>query len=233
MKSRLVAMLLITFGISHAAGEFRYEVKRDKLWRSERGVLTVNEQGMQYRSENGKTALDFAFADIRKADVSDPRKVRLYTYDRAKMRFTQPREHEFELREGATNAGLAQFLAGRMERPILGAYELANAGAEIPAYHRHALGGCHGVLRFGPLAIQFESKDPTDSRTWVYADIETVGTMSPFHFRLTSYAETYNFDLKERLSPEDYRTVWHRVYTADFQTSESGKMALAPQGLTF
>jgi hypothetical protein len=226
-------MLLITFGISHAAGEFRYEVKRDKLWKGERGVLTVNGQGIQYRSENGKTALDLPFQDIRKVDVSDPREIRLYTYDRAKTRLTQPREHEFELREGTTSAALTQFLAERLKRPILGAYELVNAGPEIPAYHRHTLGGCHGVVRFGPQAIQFESKDPTHSRTWVYADIETIGTMSPFHFRLTSYAETYNFDLKERLSPEDYRTVWHRVYTADFPTSESGETTLAPQALTF
>ena len=56
------------------------------------------------------------------------------------------------------------------------------------------------------------------SRTWVHADIETIGTMDPFHFRLTTYAETYNFDLKERLSPEDYRSVWHSLYS---QTSES------------
>ena len=223
MKSCLVAMLLITFEISQAADQFQYEVRRDKLSGSERGVLTVNERGIQYRSDNGKTALDFAFGDIRKADVSDPHKIRLYTYDRAKRRLTQPREHEFELREGTTNAGLARFLAERLKRPILGAYELANAGPEIPAYHRHALGGCHGVVRFGPQAIQFESKDPTHSRTWVYADIETVGTMNPFHFRLTSYAETYNFDLKERLDPENYRTIRARVYTADFANHQGSK----------
>jgi hypothetical protein len=41
--------------------------------------------------------------------------------------------------------------------------------------------------------------------------------MNAFHFRLASYAETFNFDLKERLSPEDYRSLWRRVYTNDFQ----------------
>ena len=42
--------------------------------------------------------------------------------------------------------------------------------------------------------------------------------MAPFHFRLTTYAETYNFDLKQRLSAEDYRSIWRGVYS---QASES------------
>ncbi len=215
MKKRLLLMLLIAFGTLWAADAFRYEVKRDKLWRSERGVLTVNEQGIQYRSENGKTALDLPFLDVRKVDVSDPHKIRVQTYDRAKKRLSQPGEHEFELREGTTSAGLTQFLVERMKRPVLGTYELANTGSEIPVYHRHALGGCHGVLRFGPAAVQFESKEPKHSRTWIYSDIETVGTMNPFHFRVTSFVETFNFDLKERLDPEDYRAIRAHVYTPD------------------
>lgn len=220
MKNRLVAMLLITFGTSQAANEFRYEVKRDKPWGTERGILTVNEQGIQYRSDNGKTALDFPLEDIRKVDLSDPDEIRLFPYDRAKMRLTHPREYEFELREGTTRAGLTQFLAERLKRPVLGAYELANTGPEIPAYHRHFLSGCNGVLRFGPAAVQFESKDPKHSRTWLYEDVQTVGTMDVFHFRLTTFQETYNFDLKERLLPEDYRTIWRRVYDTGNQTSE-------------
>ena len=50
--------------------------------------------------------------------------------------------------------------------------------------------GCDGALRFDRDAIRFDSMNRKHSRTWVHADIETIGTMDPFHFRLTTYAET-------------------------------------------
>ena len=233
MLRLFILVLLAAMGVSQTAGEFHYGVKRDKLWGGEPGVLTVDDGGIRYRSENGKTALDFTFEDIRKADVSDPRRIRLYTYDRAKKRLTAPSRFEFRLRKGATSSALAQFLAARLERPVIGAYEIEEADLDRQAYHRHGLGGCHGVLWFGPKAIVFESKDPKHSRTWSYEDIQTIGTMNAFHFRLTGYAETFNFDLKQRLSLDNYRTVWHRVYTADLRTSGSGPIALAPQELAF
>ena len=108
MRRALCAVVLSVLGISQAVGEFRYEVKRDKLWGGELGVLTVDEGGIQYRSENGKTALAFAFEDIRKADLSDPRRIWLYTYDRAKKRLTWAQRFEFDLREGTTSSALTR-----------------------------------------------------------------------------------------------------------------------------
>jgi len=212
MKKGPAILLLALLAVSQAAGEFRYEVKRDKLWGGESGVLTIGKGGIRYRSENGKTALDFVFEDIRKADVSHPRRIRLYTYDRAKKRLTLPSQFEFKLREETTSPALTQFLTVRLERPVIGAYPVEETGLEAPAYHRHILGGCHGVLRFGSEAVVFDSDNPQHSRTWTYQDIQTIGTMNPFHFRLTSYAETYNFDLKRRLPPGRYREIWRLVY---------------------
>ena len=220
MRRTLCIAVLSIAGISQAPGEFRYEVKLDKLWGGEPGVLTVDEGGIHYRSENAKTALDLDFEDVRKADVSDPRKIRLYTYDRAKKRLTRASRFEFTLREGTTSPALTQFLVARLERPVVGSHQVEKAGVEIPAYHRHGLGGCHGILRFGSAAIVFESEEPKHSRTWTHEDIQTIGTMNAFHFRLTSYAETFNFDLKRRLSADDYRTLWRHVYLTDNQVSE-------------
>ncbi len=220
MRRVLCAVVLALMGVSQAPGEFRYQVKRDKLWGGESGVLTVDESGIQYRSESGKTALKFAFEDIRKADVSDRRKILLYTYDRARKRLTGASRFEFSLREGTTGSALTQFLEVRMERPVIGAYQVEGADVDMPAYHRHGLGGCHGILQFGAAGVVFESKDPKHSRTWTYDEIQTIGTTDPFNLRLTSYAETFNFDLKRRLSPEDYRTLWRRLYITDTQASE-------------
>ena len=233
MHRLFVFVLLAAVGASQTAEEFRYLVKRDKFWGGESGILAIDENGIRYRSDNGKTTLDFAFADIRKADVSDPRQIWLYTYDRAMTRLTQPRRFEFALREGTTSSRLTEFLAAHLQRPPVGAYQIDNDGTKVLAYHRHRLGGCHGTLQFGPEAIEFESKEPKHSRTWVYKDIRTVGTMDPFNFRVTSYSETYSFDLKQRLSAEDYRAVWHRLYTVGFQSRERDGVMLAPQALTF
>ena len=216
---RVVAFLLVAVAAGPLArGEFRYEVRRDKFWGSEAGVLAIDRGGVHYRSENEKTLLDFAFEDIRKADVSDPRKVRLFSYERAKKRLARRRLYQFKILEGTTGEALAEFLAERLARPVVGAYGTQEGATGIPVFHRHVLGGCDGSLRFDRDAIRFDSMNRKHSRTWVHADIETIGTMDPFHFRLTTYAETYNFDLKERLSPEDYRSVWHSLYS---QTSES------------
>ena len=217
---RVVALLLVAVVTGPLArGEFRYEVRRDKFWGSEAGILAIDRSGVHYRSENEKTVLDLGFEDIRKADVSNSRQVRLLTYERSNKRLARPRVYQFKILEGTTGEALAEYLAGRLERPVMGAYGIQEGDGGIPAYHRHVLGGCDGTLRFDRNAIRFDTKNGTHARTWPHADIETIGTMDPFHFRLTTYAETYNFDLKERLSPEDYRSVWHSVYSpaSEFQ----------------
>ena len=214
----VVLVLVAVVAAPLARGEFRYEVRRDKFRGSEAGVLTIDASGVHYRSENEKTLLDFSFEDIRKADVSDSQEVRLFTYQRSKKRLARPRLYQFKILEGTTGEALAEFLAERLERPVVGAYGIQEGSGGIPAYHRHVLGGCDGTLRFDRDAIRFDSRNRKHSRTWVHADIETIGTMDPFHFRLTTYAETYNFDLKERLSPEEYRSVWHSLYS---EASES------------
>ena len=216
---RVAAFLLVAVATGPLArGEFRYEVSRDKFWGGEAGALTIDRSGVHYRSKNEKTVLDFAFDDIREADVSDPRKVRLFSYERAKKRLARPRLYQFKILEGTTGEALAAFLVERLERPVVGAYGIQEGAGGIRAYHRHVLGGCDGSLRFDGDAVGFDSTNQKHSRTWVYADIETIGTTDPFHFRLTTYAETYNFDLKERLSPEDYRSIWRSLYS---QASES------------
>ncbi len=68
------------------------------------------------------------------------------------------------------------------------------------------------TLSIGSAGIQFASKRGKDSRTWLYRDIQTIGTSDPFHFRVTSYAETFTFDLKERLPKAAYDLAWQAVY---------------------
>ncbi len=152
--------------------------------------------------------------DIRAADVSDPKAIRIETYDRLRRKLGERREYTFRLIEGTHPAELAQFFSERIAGPVEGFYATAPPAFTIPAYHRHALRGVPGRLEIGPQAIRFVAEKPADSRTWLYRDIESIGNSDPFHLRVSTGAETYMFDLKERLKPEAYDFAWEKVFEA-------------------
>lgn len=198
---------------AEAAETFKYPVKREKVRRDERGELQVDTAGIRYRSDNGKTSIGIALGDIHEADLSDPRVIRIETYDILKRRLTGRRVHAFRLIEGKFDESLISFFAAHSQRPVIGSYDIAGAKpTEINAYHRHRLGGCHGKLQISVKGIRFTTAHPVDSRTWGHKDIETIGSMNEFHFRVATLAETYNFDLKERLSNVTYEKIVRQAY---------------------
>jgi hypothetical protein len=209
---RFIAMWLLLAGAAPAIAELTYDVRRDRLWGGEAGVLTIDESGLLYRSNDEKTTVKLLYQEIRKIDLSDSRKIRIWTYNRAAKRLTLRRKLEFDLVQGSISGRLPGFLADRLERPVLGTTREEPVGAEIPAYHRHLAGGCDGTIMLGHEAVWFVSEEAKHSRTWPFEDIETIGSMDPFHLRVSTYAETYNFDLKQRLPEETYRDLWLRVY---------------------
>ena len=222
MRLLLFSFLLSTAAFAEAATPFEFAVYRTKLPRHEPGQLTINESGVSYRSENGKTSLTLPFLDIREADLSDPVRITLTTYDIAKLRLGGNRVISFRLREGTHAEDLARYFSEHLKRPVVGAYALPDEGAvEIPAYHRELLGGSHGTLLIGPDGIRFVSKKAKESRTWLYQDINTIGRGDAFHFRLSTSAETYTLDLKERLPESAYRLAWQRVYNLGLERRSS------------
>ena len=213
MLKFLLALLLCAASAAQAGEAFRFPVVRDKFLRDESGQLTMDDEGLRYQSDNGKTSLEFAYVDIRKVNLSRPDVIRLQTYDRLKRKLTRNRSYKFRLKEDVTDSRVARFLIQRLERPLVGFYELAGESfGEIPVYHRHRLRGCHGVLRILEEGIQFVSDKPVDSRSWLYQDLETIGSSRPFNLRVRSFVETYTFDLKDRVPEEMYRLVWQRIH---------------------
>jgi len=211
--SRLTAVLLLAGAVAHAQEVFRYPVFRLKAARDEPGQLQVDQSGVSYRSDRGKTSIRIPLADVHQADVSDPRFIRIETYDILKRRLAGRRVHSFRLRDGQHDAALARFLASRLARPVVGTFSAETRESfQLAAYHRHRLGGCPGQLRLDGDGIRFLSPRAGESRTWLYRDIDTIGTMNRFHFRVTTLAETYNLDLKERLPEEAYNEAWRLVY---------------------
>ena len=211
-----------TVAFAEAATRFEFAVYRTKLPRHEPGQLAVTESGVSYRSDNGKTSLTLPFLDIREADLSDPARITLTTYDIAKLRLGGNRVLSFRLREGTHAEDLARYFAEHVKRPVVGAYPLPDEwSVEIPAYHRELLGGSHGTLVIGQGGIRFVSKKAKESRTWLYQDINTIGSGDPFHFRISTGAETYMLDLKEHLPESAYRLAWQRVYNLGVERKSS------------
>ena len=213
MFKAIVSLILFSAAGAQAADSFEFTVFRAHLPRKEAGRLVISETGISYRSDRQKTVIDIPLLNVFQADVSDPKVIRIETYDIAKKKLLGRQVYVFRLRGGVHDERLTRFLSKALQRPVIGAFGPApQPEVVIRAYHRHRLGGCHGTIQIDLDAIRFLSDRPEDSRTWLYRDLETLGTMNPFHFRVSTLAETFNFDLKERLPESEYDSAVRRIY---------------------
>ena len=214
MSHAFVSLMLLSAVGAQGADSFEFSVFRAHLPRKEAGRLMISDAGVSYRSDHQKTKIDIPLLSVYQADVSDPKVIRVETYDILKQKLLGRQVHVFRLRDSVHDERLARFLSEALPRPVIGAFGPASQPeAVIRAYHRHRLGGCHGTIRIDSDAIRFVSDRPENSRTWLYRDLATIGTMNPFHFRVSTLAETFNFDLKERLPESAYDLAARRVYS--------------------
>lgn len=211
---RLVVIVLAAAALALAQQEdFEYRVHRVKVTRDEPGQLRITKDGVDYRADKAKTSFRIPLKDIHEIEATPPKRIRVETYDRLARELGGRREYTFRLRDGAVSERLVQFLAAHVNRPVIGDYGSASEALfRIAAYHRHRFGGAAGDIELDQQAVRFTSEKPGESRTWPYRDIETVGAMNAFHFRVSTLAETYNFDLKERLPDAAYDFVVRQIH---------------------
>jgi hypothetical protein len=193
---------------------FDLKVERVRMLRNHPGDLHIDAQGITFRSSDGKTSITIPMQDVREADVADPGSLRFETYEVQKWKPIERREYTFRAGADAPVEELAQFLAARVRRPVVGHYGSASR-FHVPAYHRRARGGTNGTLEIGAEAIRFVSDKPADSRTWLYRDIETIGRPDSFRFRVTTNRETYVVELKSELPEAAYQLAWSKVYNPE------------------
>ncbi len=194
-------VLLLTAGAMEAQ-TFHYLVAH--------GQLDVDASGVAFRADKARKSVMIPLADVFQADLSDPKAIRIETYGR---RLSRRRSYTFRLLEGAHGDDLARFFVDHVAHPVQVSYSLPPAPTDtsIDVYHRHRLGGCGGKLTIGRESVRFVSSESHDSRTWLYRDLESIGEAGPLELRVTSLAETYHFDLKERLPQEAYDFVWSKL----------------------
>jgi hypothetical protein len=204
----LLPALLATGADNHV---FDLKVTRVRILRKQPGDLHIDNEGVTFRSSDGKATITIPMQDLREADVADPHALRFETYDVQKWKPIERREYTFRAEPEAPVEELAQFLAAHVHRPVVGHYAAASQ-FQVAAYHRRALGGTNGKLEIGQDSIRFVSDQSADSRTWLYRDIETIGMPDSFRFRVTTNRESYVFELKAELPETAYQFAWSKVY---------------------
>lgn len=212
--TRMVVLLALAVQLSVAQSApdvFDLKVERVRMLKDQPGDLHIDSQGLTFQSRDGKTKISVPIGDLREADVSDPHALRFQAYEVQKWKPMDRREYVFRATEEAPVEALAQFLASRIHRPVVGHYPSAGK-FQVPAFHRRTRGGSHGTLEIGDEAIRFISDKPADSRTWLYRDIETIGRPDSYRFRVTTNRETYVVELKSGLLEEAYEFAWSKVY---------------------
>ncbi|MGI8744455.1 MAG: hypothetical protein ACR2NN_18155 [Bryobacteraceae bacterium] len=190
---------------------FDLDVSRVRIPKDQRGTLHIDSQGVAFQSQDGKTRIRISLRELREADVADPRALRFQTYEVSKWKPTERREYTFRAQPDAPVEDLARFLTESVHRPVVGHYAQGSE-FKVAAYHRRTLNGTSGILEIGESSIQFVSDKPSDSRTWLYRDIETIGRPDSFRFRVTTNRETYVLELKEDLPEAAYEFAWSKIY---------------------
>ncbi|MBI4483386.1 MAG: hypothetical protein HY652_10905 [Acidobacteria bacterium] len=216
--------LAVLASTSSGSGQpFTLSVQHEHLWGHCAGKLVIHEEGMEYATENSKHSRKWRYEDLRRIEISSPREVVLHTYEDVKFRLGADKKFRLELRDGDVTAEIYEFLLARASRPLVTRvlYPSAPPAFTMPVKHRHRMGGCQGQLKAGEDRIIYETPHPGDSRIWFYKDIESIGLMDAYSFRLTTLEDTYTFDLKVPMSPEHYDFLWAKVYRLAHPYSKS------------
>jgi hypothetical protein len=166
---------------------------------AEKGDLKIGEEGIEFRSQKGRT-VKWPFAEVQTFLLS-PHALALETYENRKHHLGGMQRFRFDL-DRAVPPELAAELSRRIQRPSQN--EVPDPGTQgivLPAHHRTLTGGTNGTLCLSKSGIDYVTAVRGDSRSWRWADLQTLSDPDPFHLLVFGYRDTYFFDLKEPLSP--------------------------------
>ena len=181
------------------------------------GSLVLDDTGVEFRSP--KFNRRWAYIDIHSFDLS-ARELTLDSYQNRPWHAPGEQRYQFTLSEPMPPEIAAQ-LTDRVGKPVRNGVPLQRVAAlsEISAHRRAWSGGSNGTLRLKDTGIDYVTESGRDSRTWRWADIQTIANPNPYDFRVTGYRETVEFDLKLPLARVVFEQMWDRLYAADLNLS--------------
>jgi hypothetical protein len=203
---------------------------RVRHWLSKtRGVLKIDEQGVEFRPSKGPI-LNWSFLDVHTFFIS-PRQLVIETYQNRRHHVPGVQRYGFDLAQGVPPE-VAAGLAREVQRPSQNAVpDLASPGAEnIPSRHRTRAGGTNGTLRIHDSGIDYVTSVAGDSRSWRWADLETLSEPDPYHLFVFGYRDTYTFDLKEPLTRALFNRLTDEIYSHSSPEKGRGPDVQVPNG---
>jgi hypothetical protein len=191
------------------------------------GTLSIGEQGVEFhpakgppRGRAGDSARRWPFVEIQTFDLVTPRRFVLTGYENRGRLRSGDRRFRFDL-ESPVPPAIAAGLAQRVRKPVRNGdpEPQSPSFAKLPARHRTLKGGSNGTLRFREAGIDYVTGADGESRSWRWADIQTLANPDPYHLRVAGYRETFEFILKQPLAPELFDRLWDHVYAQDLRAS--------------
>jgi hypothetical protein len=228
MSSRtLVWIAALSFGLSRTnagspsppdtSGSLHWtsEAKLNRFPKAIRGSLAISSEGVDFRQAKGQP-LHWTVQDIRTVELPSPRKLSLVTYQNRLWHVPGDRAFDFKLKS-AMPPEVAAELVRLVGKPAINGVPTSHATtfATIGARHRTLGGGSSGVLRFHDGGIDYLAAKRDDSRSWRWADIQTLAHPDPYRLRIGGYLETLDFELKQPLSGNLFDRLWNHVYTQE------------------
>jgi len=220
--SGFVVCLTLTGTVQAESFEFRS--KHDHTLGSCEGKLIAGDREIRYEAADGKHSQSWAYSDIQKLDVVSPTRFVFKTYEsQGWKRLEKDKAFDFSVVEGKLTPEHQEFLREKLSRPMVA--RLVEKGGQssalLPVRHRHRLGGCEGQLSVEEDRLMYLTDHASDNRTWKLFEIETLGSPDPYHLRVTTYNETFIFDLKSPLDPKVYDSLWKKIYR--FENAQSSE----------
>lgn len=191
---------------------------RNFKFTDERGTLVIGEKGVAFEGESGRK-LSWTFLDIQNVQLAPHRMIVQSYVSRA---IGGDKEYRFDLID-AVPPSIAASLATALQRPSQNAVPdlQSPAVATIHARHRQLRGGTNGILRFRSDGIDYVANASGDSRSWRWADLQTLSAPDSYHLLVFGYRDNYTFDLKEPVS----RTLIDEASMHIFEASRNSTVA--------
>jgi hypothetical protein len=187
------------------------------LKKAEPGTLLLDADGVEFRSP--KLSRRWKYVDIHTFDLS-LLELTLLTYENRRWHEPGERPFRFTLSEPIPPDIAAQFTE-HVGKPVRNGEPLPTSSTieEIPAHRRVWSGGSNGTLRFRDDGIDYVTENGRDSRSWRWADIQTLANSNTYELRVTAFREIAEFDLKQPLSRDLFERMWDRLYASGLNLS--------------
>jgi hypothetical protein len=179
------------------------------------GTLILNDRGIEFRSVDMRASHVWPYIEVKTFTITSNRLL-IIDYEDNGHHLPGGRRFRFEINT-LVPASIAAELAQRVVKPAENGNPDPRSPADltIPARHGTRFGSTNGTLRFLDEGIDYLTSGGRDSRSWRWADIQTLANPTPYQLRVGGYLETYEFDLKQPMSRELFERLWDHVYAQD------------------